>query len=113
MKKSISIIEKMNILKKPVWKKSDVNLYFDFELSDWQLRKIFKSITNKPVFDKNFVFRDEVLGQLGTSVDTEFKNLKSIIEIQNINEGTNNHRKYQVEKKEFEYEINKSQYKRI
>ncbi len=70
--------EKLSLLSRNIWKKKEVNAYFDNIFTACDLKKIFRQLKLKTATPKCTVYRDEVLKLLNTSATKEIKLIKKI-----------------------------------
>lgn len=70
--------EKLQMLGRNVWRKKEVNTYFDDIFTTCEINAILRKIKVKTLAPKQTVYRDEVLKLFKTSVDKEIKMLNKI-----------------------------------
>lgn len=70
--------EKLTLLSRNIWRRKEVNAYFDNIFTTCELNKILRLIKEKTAVPKETVYRDEVFRVLKTSVKKEIKMLQSL-----------------------------------
>lgn len=71
----MNIDDKLKLLQRNLWRKKEVNSYYDNKLTEWALNQIFRKINNKAPSSKTMVYRDDVFKVLNTTFEEELNNL--------------------------------------
>lgn len=70
--------EKLKLLGRNVWRKKEVNTYFDDIFTTCEMNAILRQVKVKTLAPKQTVYRDEVLKLFKTSVNKEVKTLNKL-----------------------------------
>ena len=68
--------EKIALLSRNIWRKKEVNAYYDGIFTTCEINAILRRIKNKTLAPKQTVYRDEVLKIMKTSFEKEMKTLE-------------------------------------